>query len=389
MASLNDLDLNALRRAASTIDELGEANALRAFGFGASTTWRAVIDGKSYPSKALVGIALELRARDFQGGIAQVVPALRKLDVVVTRNGRPVSSLEDVARSAGFHDLYRKRTELEVPARVNGSASITFASGTNRVGTIRGMARAGFDVGITVNDVKGSREDALLELAGTEVNVFVDSGAFSEVDFDTGAPVVVKPIDAAAWRNVLETYKRLGRALRSQLYVVAPDMVGNQAVTLERLERYADDLRELDELDVNILVPMQLGAMSQAAFARVVDELLEGVRWFPALPCMKAETRPDQVEAFVAERRPAFVHLLGIGTKAREVQSYIDAATSAGADVSLDSNLLRSLLGRTNGPKGGPRAVTMARDLAVELLAGAATAAAVAELAVLLVLLGA
>lgn len=253
----------------------------------------------------------------------------------------------------------------------------SFASGSNRPGQILAFADLGLDVGVAVPELN---ETALRFLESARVGrsrskVFVDSGAFSEVEFGPGGPRVVKPLSAEDFDRILGVYERLAPALGSRLYVVAPDMVGHQAETLERLARHRDRVVGLLDAGVNVLVAMQRGELSQAAFAAEVDRVLGRSNYLPALPAAKAATSPAELEAFLAERRPEAVHLLGLGPRARGVNRYLGAAKRAGVAVSLDAAYIPAQVGRGNGrasdPEeipGGPRRGTRAREQAKHAL---------------------
>jgi hypothetical protein len=265
-----------------------------------------------------------------------------------------------------------------------------FASGSNLPGEIRGLAEINHPLGVAVQEMSELGLKELELLAGTGLRVFVDSGAFSEVSFTKdcpegrltkkGKPVqvpcapYVKPgdeITADEWDKRLATYRRLAKALGSQLYVVAPDRVGCQQTTLERLETYRDEVQALAALGANVLLPLQRGEMNPAeflAFAKEVtgldDELV------PAFPMKKGATPADVVADFVKTEQPRRLHLLGLGANN-------DAAAPLAArlyelcpalDLLLDSVLIRSLAGRNNGPGGGPRLLTVTQDEAADEL---------------------
>jgi hypothetical protein len=267
-----------------------------------------------------------------------------------------------------------------------------FASGSNLPGEIRGLAEINHPLGVAVQEMNELGLEELERLAGSGLRVFVDSGAFSEVSFTQdcpegrltkkGKPVqvpcapYVKPgdeITAEEWDKRLAVYKRLAKALGSQLYVVAPDRVGCQQVTLERLETYREEVRELAAMGANVLLPLQRGELNPAeflAFAKEVtgldDELV------PAFPMRKGATPHDVVADFVRDEQPRRLHLLGLGANN-------DAAAPLAArlyelcptlDLMLDSVLIRSLAGRNNGPGGGPRLLTVTQDEAADELSG-------------------
>lgn len=387
MASLSHVTAAHVTAAMDQMDRLGEAAFLELSGYGASKVYRIQARGRSYPSKAVLGVAAGLKPADLFGGVAQVVPALQRLGFEVSRKGRRVASV-------GLESLAR---QLELPTRelpaLEVEPAAVFASGTNRPGEIRGMAAVGVDVGVAAPEVNAEAEEALANLAGTDVMVFVDSGAFSEVVFGANGPEIVAPITAERWEAVLGLYARLGAALGAQLAVVAPDRVGCQETTLERLTRYAPQMRELHAQGVRVLVPIQMGAMDAATFAAACDAALGFSGWTPALPSAKADAGPDQIGAFLEARKPSHVHLLGIGPFSRNVNAYLRPFAGTECSVSLDACWITGNVGRSNGRavdpaevKGGPRRYTIARDLSKAALGATATAARVAELALLVAL---
>ena len=240
---------------------------------------------------------------------------------------------------------------------------VHYASGSNRTPDIRGLAYdLGLNVGLVVDEIRDEQFNLLHGLAGKGVKVFVDSGAFGEVRFrKDGPPEVVKPISDSDWRAKLDTYKDLARVLGSQLTLVAPDQVGNQAVTLERMRRYREDMYDAVQYGARVLVPVQKGDAPMAEFYRSQAEALgygigigdrpeyEGAGYYvPAIPMMKDATSPEQVGEFVAAVQPPEVHLLGMGPSSQKLEKTLDAIRDAspGTVITMDSNLLGSKQGR-------------------------------------------
>lgn len=227
-----------------------------------------------------------------------------------------------------------------------------FASGSNDPGEIRGMARSGQHVGVAVPAVSAKGMAALKALRGLDIRVFADSGAFGEVE--KGFPFATKKaITHEEWVKRLGKYKELAQELGSQLYVVAPDRVARQTLTLERLKTYAKEMRELRALGANIIVPLQRAfgpdgeTMSTAQFfaeakkALGMDDIIAGI------PSKKAASTVEDIAAFVAEARPERVHLLGLGTKAAggRFEKVINAIANASPETKVfaDSVMLASM----------------------------------------------
>jgi hypothetical protein len=373
-------------RAIAECEKLGRVRFLRRYGYREATRYVLRHDGRSYPSKAILGVAANIRGDEqFFGGARGAAGSLARLGFHVrnVKTGAVASRELDSLRRACAREGLDVEEQPWPDTAIEPAAY--FASGSNRPAEIRGFARAGADIGVTVSELSPAAIDELEALAGSDVLVFVDSGAFSEVkwnkfrnDFD-----VVRPITDEKWRSILGVYKRLARALGDQVFLVAPDRVGHQRETLARLTRYAADVRECAALGARILVPVQKGEFDQAAFAVEIDRVL-GVEWFPAFPCKKAATTPTEIARFVERRRPTHVHLLGKGPRSRDLDAYLAPFARGPWTVSLDSCWLTQNTGRTNGPKGGPRRMTRARDSAERVLSrvGAAARWVVAEVAV-------
>lgn len=384
-------DLNAVTRdhVLEAIDECGKLGMhafLEKHGYRPSAKYQLRYKGKSYPSKAILGVAAGLTNRDFFGGAAVVVRHLTRLGFMVREGRRRVTALGllELARQANAEgrDGYEEWEMPELPVEPTSY----FASGSNRDAEIRGMASVGQDVGVAAPDLHVSGLEELLRLAGTDIQVFVDSGAFAEF---TGKK---KPITNEEWVKRLGIYKTIANALHEQAWLVLPDKVGDQGATLARLERYKPILVELSKTGARLLAPIQKGEKTQVEFAFDVARVLEGVDWLPAFPCRMAATTAAELGAFLrAHPMTQHVHLLGLGPnrKKRGVEDgcadYLAHVARAGCSVSLDSMWIKghSETGnapsrqRARGPQGSlfgfqgkPRLYTWAQRVAARLLEG-------------------
>lgn len=255
-----------------------------------------------------------------------------------------------------------------------------FASGSNRPADIRGFAAIGHAIGVAAPELS---ENALRELERVAVPVFVDSGAFSEVTFGPAGVTVVAPITDSDWRERLALYRRLAVALGPRAHLVAPDRIGDQEETLARLTRYAPELRELRALGARILVPVQKGTRTQAAFVRDVERVLGFDDFVHAIPSKKKATTVAELRAYLAEVRPSRIHFLGLGLKNANAGQVLAACAEFAPDAVLtfDSNLIAANVGRGRVP----RRLTAAKDEAVRLLAaGRSSLATSQELAIIL-----
>jgi len=341
-------------------DRLGVDAFLKLHGYRPSTKFVLRHNSRSYPSKAILGVAAGLKSNEFSGGAAHTCRVLKRLGFEVrTGKMRGLNALLVLLAMTVPFDPPATPPELPV------EPVAYFASGSNHAGEIAAFADMGHDVGVAVRRVGPNAMRALLALEGTDVQVFADSGVFSERDRKTFQ--IVAPITERVWDRILGAYDTLS-VLGSQLNVVAPDRVADQDYTLGLLTKYADRMRALHAKGVTVLLPVQKGARTQAAFYREACAIL-GFEAVPALPCKKAATTIAEARAFAAEIRPARVHLLGMGTRNALAPAFMRALVEAapGIAVQLDSVVIASLSGRANGPGGTPRAITKAYDAVEEL----------------------
>ena len=355
-------------RAIGECDTLGKERFLKQYGYGDSVRYHLRFNGRSYPSKAILGRALGLENDDFFGGARETVKFLGELGFHVRNSdtGEIVDTLgldavRELMAQEGFDDPAPEWPTLPV------TPSAYFASGSNRPADISALSKVGADIGVAAPELSIAGEAHLHTLAGSDVLVFVDSGAFSEVTITDDGIEVTNLISDAQWQQTMELYMRLANSLGSQVWLVAPDMVGNQTETLIRLSRYRDYLLHCIELGARVLVPIQKGDMSQAEFAVKVDEKLGSDQWVPALPCKKAATSPEEVREFLMTRPfERHVHLLGLGIRNPKIREYLApfVDVSRSTTVSLDSCWIAANVGR--GKK--PRKLTRARDAAGSVL---------------------
>lgn len=264
---------------------------------------------------------------------------------------------------------------------------IYFASGSSAVADLRGLTRWLHPVGVSIPDLG---EPALMEiekLAGLEVPVFVDTGAFAEVEATPQGLQVVRPIDDGAWDVRVAVGLRIARALGAQAYVVAPDRVGDQGETLRRMRRHREAMGALRSLGARVVVPLQRGIDSTARFDIACAEALGFDDYVRAVPGNKDAMPLVEIERFLRARKPKALHVLGMGPKSARFLDFCDVLRrfGEGVAVSYDSNLIAAHVGASNGPGGGPRFLTAmqaalmaqggqaaerARELAVASLVG-------------------
>ena len=250
-----------------------------------------------------------------------------------------------------------------------------FASGSNHPGEIRGFADLGKAVGAAYGTTSKAtrtwsrlcKDECIEELVAATnkgIPVFLDSGAFSEVDFSDGTARVVSPITPKMWADRFEVYRELADRAGALANVVAPDMVGNQSESFARLQRYADEVRDLIDRGATVLVPLQKGALSLSQAHQKARAILGTDEWVPALPFKKAATTPKELQEYLTQIKPQRVHLLGVGPRSKVSSSIAEAVKrgSPSTKVQMDSVALTAHVGRGKKPRRVTAAIDEARD---------------------------
>ena len=242
-----------------------------------------------------------------------------------------------------------------------------FASGANRVGDLFGFVAAGIAPGVALPEVNGAAADLLVRLAGAGVPLFLDSGAFSEVEFGPMGPQVKAPITDAEWQERLGLMQDVAAAGGHTVTVVAPDQVGFQGETLARLARYAAEVRALVQTGARVLIPLQRGSMGASSFYIKAQDAV-GAALVPALPMKKGATPPSEAVGILAELDVASAHLLGLGIKNSNAADILRSAAylAPRTQLTIDGNLITANVGRASGLRPLTRALDDVRDAMTE-----------------------
>lgn len=364
---------------------------LKTYGYSMSVSYLLVFNGQQYPSKAILGVAMGKKRTEIQGGAAHAVRTLSKLGFkVIRRVKKEFTKIVKVAAVVTSMLAAKGVVAAELP-QFPVEVPRVYASGLDN-GYITGAFLTKYwSIGVTASHLSPLDEKYVMELAGTGVEVFCDSGAFEEFSpmikkfalmdklAKTTDPaeqasiqqkidaIMVVPISDTQWRERLATYARLAEVFGQDVAVVAPDKIGDQPETLNRQARYKDEILHLADLGARILVPVQKGDDTQAVFWYKECDVL-GKSFIPALPCKRAATTADELYIFVKDVQPELIHLLGMGPFNRAVGEYVSAVASACSQtqVQMDSCQIKTCVGYKFGPKelGGVQKLTYASNAA-------------------------
>lgn len=244
---------------------------------------------------------------------------------------------------------------------------IYFVSGASAPADVRGLAKWSVPLGISVPELSKVALRVLLDHHRMPLlRIFVDSGAFSEVD-RSGA--VVAPIEDQAWCARVRVMHQIAAAFGPptplgdygpRVWVVAPDRVGDQPETLRRLSLHATAMRACRALGARVVVPIQRGALAPADFDRACCEAIGFDDFTRGIPGNKIAMPAVELEGFLRARRPARIHLLGVGPRGDTYEPLTTLVRRVLGEVELscDSNAIAASVGQTNGRGGGPRPLT-------------------------------
>lgn len=217
----------------------------------------------------------------------------------------------------------------------------TFRSGASAPSIFAGYAAAKVPIGVSLAELSpGSATwPQLFDYARAGGEVFVDTGAFT-------AFTKKRPMD---WQAITRTYRMLmERGQGARLRIVAPDVIGDQAASLDLLAQHRQVVRDMIAAGHDVLVPVQRGAMPPyEAWRRAVAIL--GTDDFTA-------SVPSRAEAFTAAElanlmggpdKPRRVHLLGVAGNLKKLAGLVGIIHGASPDtlISSDANRLRAMVG--------------------------------------------
>lgn len=210
-----------------------------------------------------------------------------------------------------------------------------FRSGMSSKSDLRGAIEAGVPVGVVAGKLSSAAMfltiPRYLDRGG---KCFCDSGAFSS--FLSG-----KLMD---WEDVLQRYDSLALMTETpgNLYVVAPDKVGDQDETLRLLAAWSNRVRSLIEQGCKVIVPIQNGGLSGQALIDRVAGILQTSKFIVGIPSNRAAMSIEECKKL----RHSGFHILGRVQADVEQRARIHSLRrgNPAATVTADANWLRSQL---------------------------------------------
>lgn len=216
-----------------------------------------------------------------------------------------------------------------------------FHSGATSYWDCRGFMMAGVPVGITATALSKTKGGVVLGLVEEYTSkgglVFVDSGAF-------GAFVSGKALDFEV--DVFPVYDELVRRVKNRngLHLVMPDVVGDPEASMRLQTEHADRIRSWIDAGVNAIFPLH--SPRDEVFMEGIGRVAAGRSVSIGVPSNLEAWTSSELVAFCDRVKPAFIHLLGMGSgaKVRAIAQMV-AVVSPDTLISCDSCTLLAHVG--------------------------------------------
>lgn len=246
----------------------------------------------------------------------------------------------------------KQRSATQTAAPPDPAEPTVFFSGLSRSPSdMRGVIDAGKPVGVSLysdNPNSPALSDTvinrLVNAARSGIKVFIDSGSFT-------AFAKKKPYTEADWDRVVRDWRRILDQLSDQhignVYVVAPDVIGDHAATLEVQSYMIEQVQDLIDRGANVIVPVQKSADGTLStnVADASDSFGEFEKLIIGIPFNAEAWSLEDVVEFVGQQLHDRIHLLGIGPK--RLGPVMEAISEADPEVtvSADATQLRARIG--------------------------------------------
>lgn len=204
-----------------------------------------------------------------------------------------------------------------------------------------GLSQIGKDIGVVADLLNAQVEHLLRQYVGQGGKVFVDSGAYTRFKEWMNGKASTPEAD---FNIVLQTYRRLIAGIATdKLYgfaLVMPDVLKEPVRSLELLQEYREQIRELIDAGVNAIVPLQRGAVCAGETAEQVFEILGTRNVTLGIPSAAAKMTMSDTATIRGHNR---FHILGRANGMPLYQrAYAILESNPGAYISCDANQFRS-----------------------------------------------
>ena len=304
-----------------------------------------------------------LSVEEFQEAIDAGADPMEIARVLFPAAGGP-GAKTSIFDTAALRELLRPLIPKQPAA--GGPVPDPYASGMSRPGDMQAAIDSDVGVGVTITELSRKAMNQLVAAVEAGKHVFVDSGAFSA--FRKAEREGREPV-AADFEKIMEKYAEFvlkviaripDRRQRGLVSLVAPDVVGNQAESLQLLSEYAETVKKWLEDGFEVIVPIQSGPMSPRSVYSKVVNILDGNDFVVGIPSnAKALSDTELRNLLSAPIQPDRIHILG-AVNSKRLDERMAVINDAYADseqpgVTSDANLLRSKMDALRGLTGAAR----------------------------------
>jgi hypothetical protein len=231
-----------------------------------------------------------------------------------------------------------KQKEQQNSMFENQEDATMFMSGVSSIRDMRGCFGTNQNICVNTIDINESATLELIDYMNTPKSglLFIDSGAFRVLGDEKA-----KPID---FNYVFQYYFRLAFSMSkpTKLTVCAPDVIGNQGKSLDMQLQYKDKLRQLINMGVNAIFPLQNGSLKLADVYKILCDEFRESNVIAGLPAA-AEAIPREDFMEFLEGKPNKVHILGANKNKRFVKEAQEKSPTT--SFSCDSNRICAYVG--------------------------------------------
>lgn len=298
----------------------------------------------------------------------------------------------DIAKMDGKVGLGRN---AGIPADWQSSSPyrpLVYASGMSRAKDFKPAFAAGKNVGVDINELSNESSEALAQaVIESDGYVFVDSGAFSVFRANlrnAGGPQLTMEDFGSSGKalnfdEIFRRYEWLAKKVATaddkagpgsggpngRLFYVMPDIVGDQADSLELAKRYKESIGDFIGF-ANAIIPIQVGEKSLADAYVELTKILGREDLVLGIPSNERAAPPDQVRELFEKHGDTIygVHFLGAASQ-KKLGPLLQLLRDAKYDgpTSADANILRSnLWGDTDRATALRKAIGMPEPVNLE-----------------------
>jgi len=213
-----------------------------------------------------------------------------------------------------------------------------YLSGVSSLRDLQGCIQSNQNICINTIDIKSNATKQVIEYLNSPDSgyCFCDSGAYRVLDTS-----INKPID---FDEVFDYYFLLANNITepSKLTVCAPDVIGEQALSLDLQICYQHKINQLIGLGVNVIFPLQKGMVALHDVYTKLIQCFGQEHVIAGLPAAAEALSRDDFKTFLGFK-PQRVHILGANKNKKIVkESLVFSPTTV---FSCDSNRILAYIG--------------------------------------------